>query len=184
MSVPIPTPEQLYSYEVHDSSDKQVGGKIEIVWVDEASSQPEFVGVNTNWLLKGKVHPIPLTEAEFSNGVIRVPYSMDQIKGSPDVGTDVELTAGLESELYGYYGLERPAGVGPTSRPTGSGLDDDSIVIPGTFNPITGDAQTLAETDDLGTSETVTAERDVVDTTGVEGVDTGRLRRVVREDEE
>lgn len=153
MSSPIVTPDDLYAYEVHDPSDNKVGGKVEIVWVDEMSGQPEFVGVNTNWLLKGKVHPVPLAGAEYDDTVIRVPYDEDQIKGAPEIGTDLEMTTELESQIYEYYGMERPAGFGPTSRPTGSGLDDDSIVLPGTQNPITGDAQTLAEANE---SETAT----------------------------
>lgn len=148
MSTPITTPDDLYSYEVHDAADKKVGGKVEIVWVDEESGQPEFVGINTNWLLKGKVHPIPLASAEYGNNVIRVPYDEDQIKEAPGIGTDLEMTTELESQIYEYYGTERPANFGPTSRPTGSGLDDDSIVLPGTQNPVTGDAETLADSNE------------------------------------
>lgn len=145
MSTPITPPDDLYACEVHDSADNKVGGKVEIVWVDEESGQPEFVGVNTNWLLKGKVHPIPLVSAEYGDNVIRVPYDEDQIKRSPDIGTDLEMTDALEGQIYEYYGIDRPAGFGPTSRPTGSGLDDNSIVLPGTENPITGSAETLAD---------------------------------------
>jgi len=145
------SPEQLFDYEVTDSTGNKVG-TVDGVWVDDATSELEFIGVKTGWLL-GKTHVIPVADAEIGDGSVQVPYSEDQIKGAPSFGTDSELTPEQEDQIYDYYGLDRSTSPSPTGLATGTGTSSS------------GTAGTQAGTTDFGTSGTDTGEFGAAETT-------------------
>src|SRR5947209_14036284 len=143
MNTNVPAPDQIYGYDVVDASNDKIG-TVDGVWVDDASNQLEFVGVKTGWLM-GKTHLIPVQDAQFSDGTISVPYGKDQIKDAPSFGTDDELSPDDESQIYGYYGLERST----TPSPTGYGQEQGTTTASYTD---TGTSGIDAATTDAGTT--------------------------------
>ena len=116
-------PDRLYGYEVMDSAGKKIG-KVDGIWVDDATNELEFVGVKTGWLM-GKTHIIPAAQAQIDGGSqsITFPYAEDQIKDAPSFGTDAELSPDDENEVYSYYGMDRSTAPSPTDLPTGGGTE-------------------------------------------------------------
>lgn len=110
-------PAQLFGNEVIDSSGNKVG-KVDNVWVDDATNELEFVGVKTGWLM-GKTHVIPVANAQISDGTIQVPFEEDYIKNAPSFSGDEELTPEQEDEIYGYYGEGRSTQESPSGLPAG-----------------------------------------------------------------
>lgn len=110
-------PENLFGTEIMDSAGDKVG-KVDGVWVDDATDELEFVGVKLGFIV-GKTHLIPMANGQVADGTITVPYSKDQIKDAPNFGTDDELSPENEDEIYSYYGIDRSTAGSPTGLPTG-----------------------------------------------------------------
>ncbi len=113
------SPEQLFDYDVIDSTGNKIGS-VDGVWADDATGQLEFVGVKTGWLM-GKTHIIPAVNAQVGDGSIQVPYSEGQIKDSPSFGTDDALSPTEEDQIYDYYGVNRSTASSPTGLPSDTG---------------------------------------------------------------
>lgn len=105
-------PEQLYGYTLNDSTGNKIGD-VDGVWVDDATSDLEFIGVKTGFLM-GKTHLMPARDAQISDGTVQVPYSKDQIHGAPTFGTDAELSPEDEDSIYSYYNLDRSTAPSPS----------------------------------------------------------------------
>lgn len=112
-------PDQLFGYEVRDSSGNKIG-TVDNVWVDDATNDLEFIGVKTGWLM-GKTHVIPTAVARIDGGnrVVTVPYPESQVKDAPSHGTDDELSPDAENQVYSYYGINRSTAPSPTGLPEG-----------------------------------------------------------------
>lgn len=119
------TPDQLFGYDVIDNGGNKVGS-VDNVWVDDATSDLEFVGVKTGWLM-GKIHVIPTETAQIDNGnqTITVPYPTDQIKDAPSFSGDDELSPDDENQIYSYYGMDRSTAMSPTGMAAGTGTTAD-----------------------------------------------------------
>jgi uncharacterized protein (TIGR02271 family) len=113
---------QVFGYDVTDGSGNKIG-KVDNVWVDDATSELEFVGVKTGWLM-GKTHVIPVANAQIGDNSIQVPFDEDQIKGAPSFDGDAELSPEQEDEIYGYYGEDRSTDTSPTGLPADDADDD------------------------------------------------------------
>ena len=101
-------PAQLFGYDVTDASGNKIG-KVDNVWVDDATNELEFVGVKTGWLM-GKTHVIPVANAQISNGSIQVPFDEDQIKNAPSFSGDDEAVSrarGRDLQLLRRGSLDR-----------------------------------------------------------------------------
>ena len=178
-------PDQLFGYEVRDSSGNKIGS-VDNVWVDDATSGLEFVGVKTGWLM-GKIHAIPTADAQIDgdNRVITVPYSESQVKEAPSFGSDDELTPDSENQVYSHYGLDRTTSPSPTGLAEGQSsrtdTGDDSATSVGTdFAAETNRGDYTAEADradvsgDVGERRVQLAEEELQ--VGKRQVEAGRLR--------
>ena len=98
---PTVAPDQLFGYDVLDSGGKKIG-TVDNVWLDDATRQLEFVGVQTGWLGLGKDHIIAAANAQVDGGnrTIQVPYGEEQIKGAPSYAAEAHLTAEDEDSEY------------------------------------------------------------------------------------
>ena len=173
-------PAQLFGYDVTDASGNKIG-KVDNVWVDDATNELEFVGVKTGWLM-GKTHVIPVANAQISNGSIQVPFDEDQIKNAPSFSGDDELSPEQEDEIYSYYGEGRSTAESPSGLPAseGTGFTSD------TANNTSGNyATSNAAGSDFGsrgsnTDESLTLHEEELEV-GKRQVETGqvRLRKVV-----
>jgi len=153
---------QVFGYDVTDSDGNKIGS-VDNVWVDDATSELEFVGVKTGWFM-GKTHVIPVANAQISGNSIQVPFSEDQIKGAPHFDGDEELSPEQEDEIYGYYGEDRSTAASPTGLPAGgtTGFVDNTNNLEDTDNT---DSGTYA-TSDAGSNDYATANADNANYTG------------------
>jgi len=78
-------------------------GSVEEVYVDRQSGEPEWLAVKTG-LFGSKLSFVPIAEADASGDEVRVPYEKAQVKDSPNIESDGELSPDEESQLYRHYG--------------------------------------------------------------------------------
>jgi uncharacterized protein (TIGR02271 family) len=80
-------------------------GKLNEIYLDRETNQPEWALVNTG-LLGTKSSFVPLKGATATGEDVRVAYANDQVKDAPSIEADGELSKQEETELYRHYGLE------------------------------------------------------------------------------
>jgi uncharacterized protein (TIGR02271 family) len=158
--------DQLFDYDVMDSSGTKIGS-VDGVWVDDATSQPEFISVKTGFLF-GKSHIMPLEQGQIDGGnrTITVPYSQDQIKDGPSFDTDATLSPQDEEQIYSFYGMSRSTATSPTGYAGGTTDTTDTG-----FSSDTTDTGFSSGTTDTGFSTDTTFGTDTDYTTGT--ADTG-----------
>ncbi len=115
-------------------------GKIEDIYLDNESQEPEWALVHTG-LLGRKLNYVPLKDATVADHSLKVAYGESQIKDAPSIDPDVELTPEEEAELYQHYGVDaepRVLHAGDVEAPVrDTGYD--------TSGPTTDDAMTRSE---------------------------------------
>jgi uncharacterized protein (TIGR02271 family) len=100
-------------------SDSEKIGKIDEIYLDEETGQPEWALVNTG-LFGLKSTFVPLTGASPEGEEIRADYTKDQVKDAPGLEPEGELSQSEEATLYRHYGLDY------SERRSGSGLPEGS----------------------------------------------------------
>jgi uncharacterized protein (TIGR02271 family) len=118
-------------------SDGSKIGKVDEIYLDTASGQPEWLAVNTG-LFGMKSSFVPLQGASPSGGQVRIPFSKDQVKDAPGITPDAELSIEEERELWSHYGLDYAGRAGMESGRDFSGGSDIS-------GPETDEAMTRSE---------------------------------------
>jgi uncharacterized protein (TIGR02271 family) len=78
-------------------------GKIEDVYLDRSSGEPEWVAVKTG-IFGSNVSFVPISDASPAGDDLRVAYSKDQVKDAPNIDPDGELSPEEERRLYQHYG--------------------------------------------------------------------------------
>jgi uncharacterized protein (TIGR02271 family) len=111
--------------------DGQKIGKLDEIYLDRETSQPEWALVNTG-LLGTRSSFVPLHGASPAGDDVRVAYAKDQVKDAPSIEAEGELSQQEEAELYRHYGLQysevgsssgRPEGTTPATGGTSGGED-------------------------------------------------------------
>jgi uncharacterized protein (TIGR02271 family) len=115
-------------------SDGDKIGKIEEIYLDAQTNEPEWALVNTG-LFGTKSSFVPLRNASPSGDGISLPYDKATVKDAPKVDPDGRLSTEEEAELYRHYSLDY--GNGGSS---GSGLSDTDMTDTGTSGTSTRDA--------------------------------------------
>ena len=109
--------QELHDRPVYSQEGEKIG-TVEEIFVDHETNQPEWIGIGTGFFgTKRVLVPVPGLTME-SDG-IRVPYSKEQVKDSPDIDSD-EVSQETEDELASYYGL------GYSEERSGTGLPEGS----------------------------------------------------------
>jgi len=135
---------------VYDSAGDKIGA-VEEIFYDEQTNQPEWIGIGTGFFGTKRVL-VPVQGASFEGDEVRVQFSKDQVKNSPDVDGD-EISQDREYELSSYYGLGYSEQRSDTGLPeggttTGGGLD---VGVTGPDSP--GDAAMSPDEPTLTRSE-------------------------------
>jgi uncharacterized protein (TIGR02271 family) len=78
-------------------------GKIEDVYLDRNSGEPEWVAVKTG-LFGSNVSFVPIRDASAEGDDVRVSHEKDLVKDAPNVEADGELSPDEERRLYQHYG--------------------------------------------------------------------------------
>jgi uncharacterized protein (TIGR02271 family) len=139
-----PTSEVL-SWRGQDAvdSDGDKIGKIEEIYLDAQSNEPEWALVNTG-LFGTKRSFVPLRNASPSGDGVTVGFDKDTVKNAPKIDPDGRLSQQEEAELYRHYSLDYGDGGNggsATSRSDTSGTDTGHDVS----GPNTDDAMTRSE---------------------------------------
>jgi sporulation protein YlmC with PRC-barrel domain len=108
------------------SSDGEKIGKVGEVFYDLDTNRPEWISIGTGFLgMNEKL--VPMEAANLTGDGFTVPYTKEQVKGSPDADwSEGYISEAAEQELSTYYGMTRPAGAAP-------GTVGTSAQIPGTY---------------------------------------------------
>jgi hypothetical protein len=80
-------------------------GELEAVYVDTSTDLPSFGTVQVGMPTRHRLVFVPLNGATVGPGYIKVAYDRKQVKDAPSIGTDGELPAGDEEEIFKHYGL-------------------------------------------------------------------------------
>ena len=78
-------------------------GKIEDVYLDRQSGEPEWVAVKTG-LFGSNVSFVPIRDASPDGDGVRVAHEKDLVKDAPNIAADGELSPDDERRLYQHYG--------------------------------------------------------------------------------
>jgi uncharacterized protein (TIGR02271 family) len=127
-------------------SDGQEVGSVEDIYLDRETEAPEWALVKTG-LLGPRGTFVPLVEAAMEGSDILVPYGKDQVKGTPNIDPDGELSQEQEAELYSYYDLPYTEDRSDTGLPQRQGgeVGDKDPSGRDTSGPTTDDAMTRSE---------------------------------------
>ena len=80
-------------------------GKIEDVYLDQDTGQPEWLAIGGGLLSSG-VNFVPLAQATVEGDNVRVPYEKGHVKDAPHAEADGALSQEEEARLYQHYGME------------------------------------------------------------------------------
>jgi uncharacterized protein (TIGR02271 family) len=80
-------------------------GKIEDIYLDRQSGDPEWVAVKTG-LFGTRVSFVPIRDATATGDEVRVAHQKDKVKDAPNIEADGELSPDEERVLYEHYGRE------------------------------------------------------------------------------
>ena len=115
------TTDQILSWrgrQLYDRDGEKIG-KIDEVYLDTTTNQPEWALVNTG-LFGTKSTFVPLRDAEATGDEVRVAHTKSHIKDAPRIDADGRLSESEEAELYRHYDLDHPGADGRTAAsPTG-----------------------------------------------------------------
>ncbi|GGK83712.1 DUF2382 domain-containing protein [Ornithinimicrobium pekingense] len=130
MSITTEHIEELYTAEVVDR-DGSTLGSVGQVYLDDDTGQPAWVTVKTGFFGTSESF-VPLDDAEYADGRVRVPYEKSYVKDAPNMESDAHLSEAEQDELYRYYKVgssgatdgEPLGGRVDTAGVTGAGGDD------------------------------------------------------------
>jgi uncharacterized protein (TIGR02271 family) len=133
-------------------------GKIDEVYVDDATGEPSFALVNTG-LFGLKSSFVPLDQAELTGENVKVAATKDKVKDAPNMDPDGHLSPDEEDELYRYYGLSAPTAQQTTGTDTAQTAGDAGTVgTAGTAGTETSGTAGTAGTETSGTAAPSAAE--------------------------
>jgi uncharacterized protein (TIGR02271 family) len=123
----ISDPQSVVGKDVLGADGEKIG-KVEDLYLDRDTDQPEWVSVTTGFFGSHR-SLVPLAEASDEGGNLRVPYSKDQVKEAPHYDPGQELSEEEEADLFrhygrGYAGQSSEAPTAPSTAPTSPRTDD------------------------------------------------------------
>ena len=115
-TLPLERLAELRGSPVYDAAGEKIG-KVEEIYRDYETGEPEFVGIGTG-LLGTKRALVPAMGAEPRDDGLYVPYAKEQVKDSPDIDSD-EIDDQTAAALATHYGLEYSHARSNTGMPEG-----------------------------------------------------------------
>jgi uncharacterized protein (TIGR02271 family) len=129
-------------------TDGEKVGKIDEVYLDRVSGQPEWLTIKTG-LFGSRTSFVPLRSARLSGDDVSIGYTKAQVKDAPNVDADGELSDEEERRLYDHYGQEwgdyDPSREYDSDRFSTARTRDEGTVGHDTSGPTTDDAMTRSE---------------------------------------
>jgi uncharacterized protein (TIGR02271 family) len=149
-------PSTLSGATVRSASGDKIG-TVAQVYVDDRTSQPEWVTVRTG-LFGTKESFVPLTASRFDGAELVVDASKKEVSEAPKVDDDGHLSEQDEDEIYRYYGISDRR-TGGYDQAGVSGRDVTGTLGRDTSGPNTDDAMTRSEEHLVAGTEPVEAGR-------------------------
>jgi uncharacterized protein (TIGR02271 family) len=87
---------------VYDSAGEKIG-KVDEIFYDNDTGQPEWLGIGTG-VFSSKRVLVPVQGASTTGDGVTVAYDKEMVKDAPDISGD-EIGEDTERELYSYYGI-------------------------------------------------------------------------------
>ncbi|MCU1424266.1 MAG: photosystem reaction center subunit [Microbacteriaceae bacterium] len=100
---------------VVDDEESKIGS-LESLYFDTSVDVPAFAAVKVGILGGQKLVFVPLAGAVVAPRHLKVTYSKKLIKDAPSIGTDGELEASQEPEVFAHYQLEYSTGANGERR--------------------------------------------------------------------
>jgi hypothetical protein len=94
-------------------------GRIDAVYVDRTTRQPEWALVNTGLFGSSRTF-VPLAGAAKLGDTVRVPHDPGLVRQAPRLERDADLSESDEARLYAHYGIEYTTAVSPSGLPASS----------------------------------------------------------------
>jgi uncharacterized protein (TIGR02271 family) len=158
MAVNLSDPRELSGANVVGPDGEKLG-EVDTVYLDNQTERPEWAAVKTG-LFGSHVSLVPLAAADYQDGVLRVPYTKDEVQNAPHHDPGQELSVEDEKQLFDHYGVDyggdtatartqdTPTG-GDTGREQGAGTETsgehEGAVGHDTSGPTTDQAMTRSE---------------------------------------
>jgi len=99
----ISDPNSLTGAPVHGSDGAKLG-KVEGVYLDNDTEQPEWISVKSG-LFGSHVSIVPLSQSNWDGNALTVPFDKDAIQAAPHHDPDAALSSQDEDDLYRHYGM-------------------------------------------------------------------------------
>ena len=118
------TIEDIKTFRGHEArgTDGDKLGKIEDIYLDQKTGQPEWIAVKTG-LFGSHLSFVPLAEARLDGDAVTVPYDKDTVKDAPRLDPAGQLSPDEEARLYRHYGVDDGDAGTEWNRPQGEATD-------------------------------------------------------------
>jgi PRC-barrel domain len=116
----LPTIDQARSWRglVLIATDDEPVGKIEAIYVDRTTRQPEWALVNTGLFGSARTF-VPLADAAQRGDTVQIPHETSVVREAPRLEQDAELSEEDEARLYAHYGIQYTTEESPSGLPAG-----------------------------------------------------------------
>ncbi len=130
----LPTIEQARSWRglTLVATDDEPVGRIEAIYVDRTTRQPEWALVHTGLFGSSRTF-VPLADAAQRGDTVQVPHETSVVREAPRLEQDTELSEEDEARLYAHYGIRYTTEASSSGLPAGETASaDGGKRLPGT----------------------------------------------------
>ena len=106
------------------ATDDEPVGKIEAIYVDRTTRQPEWALVNTGLFGSSRTF-VPLADAAQRGDTVQVPHETSVVREAPRLDQDTELSEEDEARLYAHYGIQYTTEESSSGLPVGETASGD-----------------------------------------------------------
>ena len=127
----LPTIEQARSWRglTLVATDDEPVGRIEAIYVDRTTRQPEWALVHTGLFGSSRTF-VPLADAAQRGDTVQVPHETSVVREAPRLEQDTELSEEDEARLYAHYGIRSTTEAASSGLPAGETASGDGGTAP------------------------------------------------------
>jgi hypothetical protein len=100
------------------ATDDEPVGRIEAIYVDRTTRQPEWALVHTGLFGSSRTF-VPLADAAQRGDTVQVPHQTSVVRDAPRLEQDTELSEEDEARLYAHYGIQYTTEESASGLPAG-----------------------------------------------------------------
>ncbi|HJW35321.1 MAG TPA: PRC-barrel domain-containing protein, partial [Actinomycetes bacterium] len=100
------------------ATDNEPVGRIEAIYVDRTTRQPEWALVLTGLFGSARTF-VPLADAAQHGDIVRIPHHTSVVRDAPRLEQDAELSEEDEARLYAHYGIQYTTDESSSGLPVG-----------------------------------------------------------------